>query len=188
MPSPVGHSLAGICGYILVQPHIPKYQRLSCLFTSVFIANAPDVDILAGILLRGEPGIFHRQATHSLILAIIVGVLTALIAKSIKFKHWNWFSLWIGGLYAGHIFLDLMVADDAPPSGVQLFWPFTSDYFIFPLTIFGGFNYGGSGLFGFLFSLFSFQNLIFVLQEIVILVPCIWFIWYGKKYLIKKPT
>ncbi|MEB3281157.1 MAG: metal-dependent hydrolase [Lyngbya sp.] len=186
MPSPVGHSLAGVCGYILAQPHIPKRHRLSVLFASVFIANAPDLDILVGIVLRGEPGIFHRQATHSLIVAILIGLLTALIARSVKLKEWNWLGLWTGGVYTSHIFLDLMVADDALPFGVQAFWPFTADYFIFPLTIFGGFNYGGSGLFGFLFSLFTFQNLIFILQEIVILAPCIWLTWLWEKYRRKK--
>ncbi|MEL7034125.1 MAG: metal-dependent hydrolase [Cyanobacteria bacterium J06592_8] len=185
MPSPIGHSLAGFCGYIFAQSHISKRHRLSTLFTSVFIANAPDLDILIGIALQGDPKIFHRQATHSLIVAVLVGLLTALITYSIQFKHWKSLSLWVGGLYTSHIILDLMVADDVFPLGVQAFWPLTSDYLISPLTIFRGFDYGGSGLLGFLFSLITFQNLISVVQEIVILVPCIILIALGKKYLKK---
>ena len=184
MPSPVGHSLAGVCGYILAQPYLPKRYRLSVLLASVFIANSPDLDILAGIILRGDPGIFHRQATHSFIVAILIGFLTAFIARSVKLKRWNWIGFWAGGLYASHILLDLFVADDSAPAGAQAFWPLTGDYFISPIAIFGGFDYGGSGFFGFIFSLFTWQNLIVVLQEMAILIPCIWLVWDGRKYIL----
>ncbi|MDY7022178.1 MAG: metal-dependent hydrolase, partial [Cyanobacteriota bacterium] len=172
-------------GYILAQSHISKPQQLSVLLTSIFIANVPDLDILIGIALQGDPKIFHRQATHSLIVAVLISILTALMTYSIQFKHWKSLSLWVGGLYISHIVLDLMVADDVSPMGVQAFWPLTSDYAISPLTIFSGFDYGGSGLFSFLVSLITFQNLISVVQEIVILVPCIILIRYGQKYLKK---
>lgn len=185
MPSPVGHSLAGVCGYILAQPQIPKLHRLSVFFASIFIANSPDLDIFVGLFLRGDPGIFHRQASHSLIVAILVGLLTALIAKILHFKQWNILAISVWGLYTSHILLDLLVTDE-PPGGTQAFWPFSSDYFVSPITIFGGFDYGGSGLFEFLFSLLTWQNLLTILQEIIILTPCIGLTVYLQKQFIKK--
>lgn len=176
MPSPVGHTLVGICGFYLAYPQIPKTQRISALLTAIFVANSPDLDIIPGLILYQDPSLLHRQATHSFLVAIVVGFLVALTTRVLNFKSWHWIGLWFGGLYTSHLLLDLLVADDAVPYGLQAFWPISLDYFIFPLTIFNGFDYAEPGL-TMLQSMMTWNNLIGVLKEFAILTPLAWFSW-----------
>jgi inner membrane protein len=176
MPSPIGHTLAGICGFYLAYPQIPKTQRIPALLTAIFVANSPDLDILPGLILYQDPSLLHRQATHSFIVAIFMGCLVALMTRILNFKSWHWIGLWFGGLYASHILLDLLVADDAVPYGMQAFWPMSFSYFISPLTIFNGFDYAEPGL-TMLQSMMTWNNLIGVLKEFAILTPLAWFSW-----------
>lgn len=176
MPSPIGHTLAGICGFYLAYPQIPKTQRIPALLTAIFVANSPDLDILAGLILHQDPTILHRQGTHSFIVAIVIGCLIAIVARILNFKSWNWIGIWFAGLYASHIFLDLWVADGAAPYGLQAFWPVSLDYLISPLTILNGFDYSEPGL-TMLQSMMTFNNLIGVLKELVIFTPLAWFAW-----------
>ncbi|MGB7428793.1 MAG: metal-dependent hydrolase [Microcoleaceae cyanobacterium] len=176
MPSPVGHTLAGICGFYLAYPKIPKTRRIAALFTAIFVANSPDLDIFPGLILYQDPSILHRQATHSFIVAIFIGCLVTGIVYLLKIKNYHWMGLWFGGLYTSHIVLDLLVTDDGFPHGLQAFWPITLDYFISPLTIFNGFDYATSGL-TMLQSMMTFNNLIGTLKELAILMPLVWFAW-----------
>ena len=176
MPSPIGHTLAGICGFYLAYPQISKTQRITALLTAIFVANSPDLDIFAGLILHQDPSILHRQATHSFIVALFIGCVIAMISRILKFKHWSWIGVWFAGLYASHILLDLLVADDALPYGLQGFWPITISYYISPITIFNGFDYSEPGL-TMLQSMMTFNNLIGVSKEIVILIPLVWFSW-----------
>lgn len=176
MPSPVGHTLAGICGFYLVYPHIPKPQKIAALLTAIFVANSPDLDILAGLILYQNPGILHRQATHSIFVAIFLGCLIAGIVHLLKIKNASWIGLWFAGLYASHVLLDLLVDDDGFPYGLQALWPFSQDYLISPLIIFNGFDYGKPGL-TMLQAMMTWNNLIGVLKEFVLLTPIVWLAW-----------
>jgi PAS domain S-box-containing protein len=39
-------------------------------------------------------------------------------------------------LFMSHLFLDLITVDKKPPIGIPLFWPISSKYFLFPVSIF----------------------------------------------------
>jgi inner membrane protein len=186
MPSPIGHTLAGISGFYLVYPQIPKPQKIAALLTAIFVANAPDLDIFAGLILHQNPGILHRQATHSFIVAIVLGCLIAGIIRLLNIKNASWIGLWFAGLYASHICLDWLVADDGFPYGLQALWPFSQDYFISPLTIFNGFDYATEGL-TMIQSMMTFNNLIGTLKEFAILTPIAFLSWgFGMKSNQKK--
>lgn len=172
MPSPVGHTLAGLCGLIIGDLFLSKPPpRPILLISSAIIANLPDLDMLPGVLLLGDPKAFHRQATHSLFMAIVVGVIAALLVK----RHRNrlWWGVWATGLYAGHICLDFLVED----SGVQAFWPLSKDFFHSYFALFAGFNYSQPGQ-STVATLFSLHNFLTVTREIIIILPLIWLTLY----------
>lgn len=46
MPSPVGHTLAGLCGFILARKRLSTDRETWLFLGSIFIANMPDLDLL----------------------------------------------------------------------------------------------------------------------------------------------
>lgn len=202
MPSPVGHTIAGFGGLILARYYPNKNLSIPLLLSAVVLSNLPDIDMLPGLVLFGEPGRFHRQATHSLIVAVAMGVIVGLLmAKGGRSKKREasqsrvnqirlggiWWGSWAAGLYALHILLDMMVADAIPPTGVQALWPFSQKYFYSPITVFSGFNYSDPNR-STLQTLLSLQNLVSVLREIVILVPCVGLIWFFLRSTFRSKT
>lgn len=168
MPSPVGHTIAGLCGYTLVAGSIAPRHRLKLLLASVVIASLPDIDILPGVL-AGDLGMFHRQGTHSLTTSLMFGLAVGSLAKRWKLPGFQW-GLWTFMLYLSHILLDMFVESSR---GVQFLWPFSASYFISPITIFKSFKYSASAL-GTIRVIFSFNNLLTVLWEIGLMLPLLW--------------
>jgi inner membrane protein len=98
-------------------------------------ANLPDVDILPGYLL-GRPNLFHHGISHSIGLAILVGLMSMGVALWRKRRDVARVFCIAFGLYFGHVLLDILIVDTTPPYGVQLLWPFSRRYFISPILIF----------------------------------------------------
>src|SRR5512145_3397672 len=123
MPSPIGHSLAGLCGYMLVRQGVaPVRQRWLVVAGAIAIANLPDLDVLPALVCGG--GSAHRQWSHSLMAALAFGGLTAIVAKRLGSSAVHW-GTWGGLLYFSHIVLDMLLDDPSLPRGVQLLWPFS---------------------------------------------------------------
>jgi len=179
LPSPVGHSLAGLCGFLLAQKYVVPRRRGWLLVGSVVIANLPDLDFLPGLLL-GNPASFHHQATHSLAAVAMVGLLIGSLARWWNLNDVGWGS-WGGALYLSHVILDLLINDPSPPFGVQLLWPFSEAYFISAITPFSGFAYFDRGL-GMFRTILSVYNLRVILQEIMFMAPLVVLAWYVGKY------
>ena len=179
MPSPVGHTLAGICGYLVARGHVPLHRRRWLLIGSVSLAILPDLDFLPGLLL-GDLRTFHHQASHSLTAVVIVSLLLGCLARRWNLKGMAW-GIWGGGLYLSHIVLDLLVNDPSTPFGVQLLWPFSETYFISPITPFASFDYFNQTI-GILSSLFSVHNLNTIIKEIVLMAPLLCLAWFVGKY------
>jgi inner membrane protein len=179
VPSPVGHTLAGLCGYMVAKDYgLPRRQGW-LLIVSVVIPNLADIDFLPGLLL-GDPRIVHRQVTHSIVAAIIVGLLIGCLASRWRLSG-TWWGIWGGGLYLSHIILDLLVADSNPPLGLQFLWPFSGEYFIAPVTPFPGFDYYSPAI-GMVRTLLSFDNLESMLREVVLMAPFVGLAWYYGQY------
>jgi len=179
MPSPVGHSLAGLCVFMVAQNHVNIRRGGWFLVGSVVIANLADLDFLPGLLLANLPS-FHHQGTHSIITAVATGLITASLARRWNLNGMVW-GIWGGGLYLSHIILDLLVNDPSPPFGVQLLWPFSETYFISPITPFASFDYYNLTI-GILGSLFSVHNLNTIIKEIVLMAPLLCLAWFAGKY------
>ena len=180
MPSPVGHALAGVCGFMVVQKHLVPHRQKWLLFGAVVLASLPDFDFLPGLLL-GDPRSFHHQGTHSLAAVAIVSLVAGGVARRWKLNGTAW-GFWAGGLYLSHLVLDFLVNDPSPPFGVQLLWPFSESYFISPITLFARFDYFDPAV-GMLTPLLSFHNLGAMLQEIALMAPFLGLAWYiGKSH------
>jgi inner membrane protein len=173
MPSPIGHTLIGFCGFVLVShrfipaKELPLHRRLQLLASCIILANLPDIDVIPGIFM-GHPGMYHRQATHSVLATVCLGWFTCFLAKRRFIPRST--PIWATALYASHIILDILVNDISPPFGLQLFWP-APEYFIAPVQIFPRFIYFSreAGM----WAVFSPTNLLTFLQEMLLLAPLV---------------
>src|ERR1044071_694587 len=172
MPSPVGHSLMGYILYrATARAHEPS--RWTILALCLFAANAPDLDFLPG-LVAGEISRYHHGPSHSFVFAVLFGILAATLFR----KRLNAFLLG-SALYLSHVLLDYLIKDPSPPLGVPLFWPFSNEYYMSPLTVYRPFNYPATFAEPLVSTLVSLHNVLTVLLELVFLMPVLLFVcWY----------
>jgi inner membrane protein len=95
------------------------------------IAIAPDLDLLLGV---------HREASHSVGAAVIVGVVSALLwfafAPPPLKRHAHRAGLAAALAWGSHVLLDWLSNDTRPPIGVMALWPFAHDYYKAAIEIF----------------------------------------------------
>lgn len=79
MATPIGHALAGYSVYLVSQAGYDTRQRgkYELVLLSIFMAVAPDLDFIPG-LLQGTPNLYHQGISHSLGLALVAGVVSAI--------------------------------------------------------------------------------------------------------------
>ena len=119
MPLPLGHPAIGLATYETVQNSEHDYSRWGTFALITVLTNLPDVDVLLGLLLKGNGNFFHRGPTHSLLFAVLAGY-----AASHLWRLWGklpplGFPLCFGLVFS-HVLADM--AFTASP--VSLFWPF----------------------------------------------------------------
>jgi membrane-bound metal-dependent hydrolase YbcI (DUF457 family) len=121
MPSPLGHSLAGLAaGWAVVPPAKGRLPLVTQAALFMALGAAPDLDLLFGR---------HRYETHSIGAAVLAGALAALmrwpIAPTRARIFWAACAAW-----ATHPLLDMLAPDHWPPIGVMAFWPFSRGFYI----------------------------------------------------------
>lgn len=124
MPSPLGHALGGIAAGLLVTgPRASvKGRPLVLAFTFAAAAAAPDLDLLVGA---------HRGPSHSVGAACLAGAAAFLVTRRARV------ALAVAAAWATHPLLDGMGRDTTPPLGSMALWPFTREYYVFPVQLFG---------------------------------------------------
>ncbi|MDO8725836.1 MAG: metal-dependent hydrolase [Candidatus Methanoperedens sp.] len=170
MPSPIGHILSGILLYQIFNRHDARYD-VRKLFVYVIISVIPDIDLAIGFLINDLK--FHQGVFHSLGAAIFAGLIAGIVLIRKKGLFFNGFLLF-SGLFYSHVILDYLASasDTGYPFGVALFWPFSNEYYVFPVTIFLDILRGTSN--ETLFSgMFNFHNLWAVMIELVLFLPLI---------------
>lgn len=120
MPSPVGHSLAGIAaGWAVARPLRVPRALIVQVVTLAAIGMAPDLDLLWGR---------HSRETHSLGAALIVASVGAWRRWPVGAEHrWRIFFAVLLAYFA-HPVMDAFAIDNAEPIGVMLWWPFSSAF------------------------------------------------------------
>jgi inner membrane protein len=121
MPTPVGHALAGVALYLAGAraPRALAHWRAGLL--CVAAACAADLDFVAG-RLAGDWNRFHQGPSHSLAVALALGVVLAGVpAASLGGFGRRWALLTVAA--CSHLALDLVTRDARAPYGIPLFWP-----------------------------------------------------------------
>lgn len=110
----------------------PKLVSRRLLLAGVAASALPDLDVLAfrfGIAYSDQLG--HRGFSHSLLLALALGVLAALFAGQIKSRRFHAFAF-VFLAAASHGLLDMLTNGGL---GVAYLWPFSEDRFFFPQQV-----------------------------------------------------
>lgn len=118
MPLPLGHAAIGLTTHNLYSKNDSSSALWRVALFVVVLANLPDIDIVAGLLLQGNGNAFHRGPTHSLLFALLIGFLASnayrLWSRIPKMSLTNCFLVILS-----HVVADLLFT--AAP--VSFFWP-----------------------------------------------------------------
>jgi membrane-bound metal-dependent hydrolase YbcI (DUF457 family) len=71
--TPIGHTLFGVALARRLGVRSPVGTAAAAV-----VASLPDADVIAGLLLRGNPWSMHRKGTHTLSFAVTAGMLAGL--------------------------------------------------------------------------------------------------------------
>jgi inner membrane protein len=183
MPTPMGHTLAGIIVYSLhKKPFLG--DRFLPLILAAGMANAPDLDWLPGIL-SGQPALYHQGISHSLGFALLVSAGIALLFSLRDRPFLPVFSLCLAA-YLSHLGLDLFTYDGRAPYGIPLLWPISDATFLSPEPIFRGVHHVKSttaSISDFLTGVLNPNNLFTIALEILYLLPVLLLSnWFGKVF------
>jgi len=114
MPFPVAHALAA-ASVATTLDRKSSLWKLLCL--SAILGVCPDFDYLLNVLRIGRGG-WHHGFTHSIVFALFVGALTALVFGWRSVHGFIVFS----AATVSHTLLDYVMTESR---GVALWWPFT---------------------------------------------------------------
>lgn len=133
MPTPIAHSLVGGIFYFIWKRKLP--DRLWSIFLGLLFcvtySNLLDFDFMPGIIV-GNLNRFHHGISHSIGFAVVIAFVTGLVS--------NWKTGAVSLiLLLVHLFMDFSTGDTSAPYGIMFFWPFSSTYYISPISIFPAF-------------------------------------------------
>lgn len=166
MPSPVGHSLAGLIVAELFKPHSDHTA-----WQNILLANAPDIDMLPGLLDRSRPpDAAHGKASHSLGAAVVaagvVGGYDRVCGRSFRRRFTR-----AATAYASHLFLDYLGKESK--DGMPLLWPLSDRRIASRHAWFRTIVSEGQEQ-GFWRGLLTRKNLRAVVREVSVLLPALW--------------
>jgi membrane-bound metal-dependent hydrolase YbcI (DUF457 family) len=117
MPFPVAHGLLGASVVFAGDPKPASWNRRSLmkLVAGVVLGNLPDLDFI-GVWFFHFDKSWHRGASHSIFIAIVVGIICSIAAKEDR-RRWL---IVCAVAVASHGILDFAVSTR---SGCELLWP-----------------------------------------------------------------
>ena len=163
MPLPVAHGLLGASLVAAIHPQPIKRYFIPLLF-GAFLANAADFDF--GLVLIQDSKTWHRGFSHSITLALIVGLLFVLFLGKHRIRE----AIAYGLAFASHGVLDYITTKEG--GGVELLWPFSSERLVF----------GWVGLSELPSRLPAIEIIKALVVEFVIFAPLLMLIMSLKKY------
>jgi membrane-bound metal-dependent hydrolase YbcI (DUF457 family) len=165
MALPIAHATVG---YLMhrADPRDAGFRGWPRALAYMAIANRPDADFLIGFV-AGQPGRFHRGVSHTLVAAVVFGLLAA------AFTRWRWrdrflpAALMVAAVYASHLAVDGLTLDRRGPAGGQFLWPLSDAHIISPVTFFTEILIDGASRTGFLGTVLAWQTVPVLAREIV---------------------
>lgn len=118
MPFPIGHTAIGLAAFETANSHPAQGSRLVQVIFIALLANLPDMDVLAGLILQGNGAAFHRGPTHSLLFAVVAGY-----AASHLWRLWDRIPKFGFGLCSLLVFSHVLADMFLTTAPVSLFWP-----------------------------------------------------------------
>jgi len=187
MPLPISHSLAGASIFWALDRDGTARHR-GRLLAAVVAANAPDFDLLPGLLI-GDPNRFHHGPSHSLFTGVVLAFSLAWLLG--PRRCWPLRPGWPRGVAAtalmlalcwgSHILLDSLTYDPSPPVGVPMLWPLTPDRVsIAPLFARADKMPGPGSAGAFVSSLLSAHNARAAGVELLALGPLAALLWWRR--------
>ena len=130
MPSPIAHATAGYVIFQILKDRLPERWRTLrqggwlVLGAVICLALLPDLDAIPGVL-SGNLKRYHNNLTHSVLLALPVGLAVAALARRFRIGSARW---WFAAAFLGyalHVGMDYLTWG----RGVMAFWPLTAARF-----------------------------------------------------------
>ena len=165
MPSPLLHSAAGAA---LAQAGFSRTRQRVALLVLVVAANAPDLDLIPG-LLTGDAARYHHGIAHSLGAAVLAGGAAAAAAAWWRLPGPIRWGLLVTGAVASHLVFDMLSTGKGVHNAMPVFWPLSDQGFVLPPSLFPDIEYdpAAANFFG---SLLSWPNTLAVLVESAVIV------------------
>jgi membrane-bound metal-dependent hydrolase YbcI (DUF457 family) len=180
MPSPIGHLIAGAAIGRAITP-----RERAVIVACAIVAVAPDLDLFLPTT--------HRTGTHSFVAVAFVTIVAIAVTGKVKQSGDSPGDrlgdspracprvrpLIVAALvlaFASHLLLDWLAVDPTPPHGIQLLWPFSSDWYISGLDIFRG-----TARRNLLTARTTWINATAIAQELAILGPIAWATWRFRR-------
>jgi membrane-bound metal-dependent hydrolase YbcI (DUF457 family) len=99
------------------------FSRWKFFAAIVVLSNLPDIDVIIGLIFHWNGSAFHRGPTHSLLFALIFGLLASRAAsiwgRFPRMGFWTCFSLVLS-----HVAADALLSTSA----VSFFWPLETNW------------------------------------------------------------
>ena len=124
---PIAHGFLGASIVAAIVPKPFKKRFYFSILTGAFLANLADFDFLFVFATHNKD--WHRGFTHSIIFALVVGLLFYLYFGN---KHWRE-ALAYSLAFASHFVLDFITTKIG--GGLELFFPFSNERY--GLRLFG---------------------------------------------------
>ena len=119
MPLPLGHTAIGLAACEFGNNYSSTLNRFKIFIFVTLLANIPDIDVIAGLLLKSNGNAFHRGPTHSILFAILIGFVASrawrLSSQIPKVKYWMCFFITLSHVLADFFFTS---------SPISFLWPF----------------------------------------------------------------
>jgi inner membrane protein len=133
MPSPIGHTLAGLAVHVLAARSREELRDLKRAAVVVGAALAPDLDLLFRFV---DGRNHHNDETHSLGAAALAGLIGVLLLPLLRFARPHALAVAASLSWASHVLLDYLNLDTHPPIGIMALWPLSAGYYKSPWLLF----------------------------------------------------
>jgi membrane-bound metal-dependent hydrolase YbcI (DUF457 family) len=134
MPSPLGHTLAGLTiGWLSDRPAAAPRGRWAALRSPLVIGCASAAALPDADLLISE---FHRKGTHSIVATVLIFIIASVVTgKVTPSRGWR-VAFALAAAQSTHLLLDWLGTDGFPPPGIQALWPFSHRFFVSGIDLF----------------------------------------------------
>jgi inner membrane protein len=170
MPTPVAHSIAGAAIYLAGTRTRAFEPKL--LLASAAAACLADIDFAIGVLIGRN---IHHYFTHSLGFTALFAVAVFLASRWLGRPRPARDAAVLGLCYLSHVLLDMLSKDTRAPYGVELFWPFSGEFYISPVLVFDDIWRGT------LAKLLGLHNWLAVLREVLLVGPPAALVLYWRR-------